>query len=159
MSESQEHQAFCKWLDKNQIPFVHSRTDRKHTNAVGDPDFFCFLAGRVLGLEMKVGRNKLSPAQEKRIAYLRKAGNSVTIVQDCASAISAVQTWLGVESAEIQSQVKLEGAFLERSRAPDLWIGSLFGTDYVFRGSSVAGSTAEKLRQATPEDIRNLPRR
>lgn len=40
-----------------------------------------------------------------------------------------------------------------------LWIGTLFGTDYVFRGDFTAGSTAEKLRRATPQDIRDLPRK
>jgi hypothetical protein len=96
VSEAQEHQAICAWLDKNRIGYVHSRTDRKHTNQVGDPDFFCFLAGRICAVEVKVGKNKLSPVQEKRISYLRSIGIQVDIAHDCASAIKAVQEAFGV---------------------------------------------------------------
>lgn len=98
MKESQLHQAFGKWLDRDGIPFVHSRTDKRHTNAVGDPDFFVLLAGRVLAIEFKVGSNKLSEAQTKRIEYLRRAGISVKILASVEQAVSAVEKWLGVES-------------------------------------------------------------
>lgn len=43
--------------------------------------------------------------------------------------------------------------------AQNLWIGNLYGTDYVFRGDFTAGSTAEKLRRATIQDLRDLPRK
>jgi hypothetical protein len=96
MKESQVHQAFAKWLDHERIPFVHSRTDKRHTNVVGDPDFFVMLAGRVLAIEFKVGANKLSEAQAKRIECLRKAGIDVKILRNVEHAVCAVETWLGV---------------------------------------------------------------
>lgn len=158
MKESQEHQAFSHWLDSQGLPYIHSRTDRRHTNALGDPDYYVMNAGKVLAIEFKVGQNKLSAAQEKRIAHLRKAGIRVQILASASEAISAVMEWAGVENAS-GGLPERQSKALETIEQEPLWVGNLLGIDYVFLGGSSPGSTAEKLRRATPQDIRDLPRK
>lgn len=165
MKESQSHQAFAKWLDRNQIPFVHSRTDKRHTNAVGDCDFYCFLAGRVLGIEVKIGKNKLSKAQEERIAYLRRSGMVVHIARSVPECVGAVESWLGVENAageaterEKQPSMPDPQPITTPAVAMPLFIGNILGTDYVFEGDSGAGGTAKVVRLATAADLMNLRR-
>src|SRR5438105_15073097 len=89
--ESDLHKEFIAWLNARRIPFLHSRTDRRTTTALGDPDFFVLWEGRVLGIECKIDKNKLSDAQEKRIAYLKQAGVRVEVartLQDCIVAVT-----------------------------------------------------------------------
>lgn len=159
MTERQISDGLCAYLYKNGLMFIRARTDQKSTIVSGWPDITICHGGRCLLIELKALKGKTSFAQDRVIENLRANGNNVVLARSVEQAISAVQAWLGLEKPENQPQVKLEGAFVKRSRAPDLWIGSLFGTDYVFRGSSVAGSTVEQVRRATAEDIRNLPRR
>src|SRR5437016_12469518 len=86
LRESDLHKEFIAWLNARRIPFVHSRTDRRTTTALGEPDFYVFWQGRVLGIECKIDKNKLSEAQKKRIAYLKQAGVRVEVartLQEC----------------------------------------------------------------------------
>lgn len=90
MKEAQLHQAFSAWLNKHELPYIHSRTDRRTSTALGDPDYLVAFMGHCLFLELKVGKNKLSPVQEKRIAYIRKSGNKVAICYTLEACIEAV---------------------------------------------------------------------
>lgn len=175
MREVEVHQAFSHWLDSQGLPFVHSRTDRKHTNAVGDPDYFILNSGKVLAIEFKVGRNKLSRIQEKRIAYLRKAGIAVHILQCCEKAIECTRLWLGCVDAPSQEKPRTDAwdALVwplcgtckayhpEGQHSPNLWISNWCGKDYVFRtvdGGPIYGKTNQKVRPATQYDLLNIPR-
>jgi hypothetical protein len=165
VSEAQEHQAICAWLDKNRIGYVHSRTDRKHTNQVGDPDFFCFLAGRICAVEVKVGKNKLSPVQEKRISYLKSIGIQVDIAHDCASAIKAVQEAFDVlpatmsneqDKSQPQARVDPETMPLKSDQGqekPKYWLGKINGKWWVCEGNGGDGGTATPLHWATGHDL------
>lgn len=92
LSERELHQRFSAWLNARWIPFLHSRTDRKTTTACGDPDYLLALHGRCLFIEIKVGANKLSPAQEARIDYLRKAGNRVEVCHSLEECYAAAES-------------------------------------------------------------------
>src|SRR5438132_793422 len=99
MKESDLHKEFIAWLNARRIPFLHSRTDRRTTTALGDPDFFVLWEGRVLGIECKIDKNKLSDAQEKRIAYLKQAGVRVEVARTLQECIVAVTLHLGQQNA------------------------------------------------------------
>ncbi len=94
MNERELHQRFSAWLNARWIPFLHSRTDRKTTTACGDPDYLLALNGRCLFIEIKVDKNKLSPAQEARIGYLRTAGNRVEVCHSLEECVTATETLL-----------------------------------------------------------------
>jgi hypothetical protein len=97
VKESQLHQAFSHWLDSRGVPYVHSRTDRRTTTAKGDPDYYIFWCSKVLSIEIKVGRNKLSAEQEKRIAYLRRSGNKVVVARSLEECIDACHNILCIK--------------------------------------------------------------
>lgn len=71
--EKQVHKQIENWLRLRGIFFIHSRTDKKTTNAVGTPDFvFAWNWERSpfidrttpVAVEVKVNGNKLSDAQK-----------------------------------------------------------------------------------------------
>ncbi len=107
MSENEVHQKFIEWLDEREIPFIHSRTDKRTTTKRGEPDFYVFWMGRVIGVEIKVDKNKLSTHQEKRIAYLRKSGNRVEVCHSVEECIEATEAML-VESTLTQMRAKVD---------------------------------------------------
>lgn len=73
-SELDLHKQFISWLRQMELPYVHSRTDRRTTTAIGEPDFYVFALGRVIGIELKTATGKVSPAQAKRFAQLQTHG-------------------------------------------------------------------------------------
>lgn len=167
MRESQIHNAFMAWLKRQGLLYVHSTFGKKSTMTKDMPDFIILHADRCLLVECKTEKGALTPGQHAKFAKIQiHSGMVVQIARTVEQAVSAVETWLGVESAGIEAGAS-PGVPLDNERAAEIiaresdnfWIGSLFGTDYVFRGSSAAGSTVEQVRRATPEDIRNLPRR
>lgn len=174
MRESQLHQAFSKWLDSHGIPYVHSRTDKKTSTRCGDPDYFIFWCSHVVAIEIKVGRNKLSPAQQERIAYLRRAGNKVAIAYSIEEAIEATKNVLCIEndlSSGTEKPDACDSPGSDPSQKPEqvssgvrngrgdpsaLFIGNLGGADYVFRGDRKPGGQCEMVRRATASDVINL---
>lgn len=153
MRESQIHDAFMAWLKKQGLLYVHSTFGKKATMTKDMPDFIILHAGRCLLVECKTEKGALTPGQHAKFAEIQiHSGMVVQIARSVEQAVSAVQAWQCIESAGIQPVA-------QAGEGDNFWIGSLFGTDYVFRGSSAAGSTVEQVRRATPEDIRNLPRR
>lgn len=188
------HKPFLSWLHNNNLLFVYHRPDKRSGIATGWPDFTICHCGKCLFIEAKTPKGRVTPIQHMMHLDLRANGNTVKIARSAPEAISAVQTWLGVEKAATEAQARQDypldneraaeliaeasvgiGDILSgrTSRKPPLdcadplcpqhskilWIGNLFGVDYVFRGDSSPGSTAEKLRRATPQDIRDLPRK
>lgn len=87
------HIPFARWCDERGIPYHRNRPDKRTTAIKGDPDFLLTWCSYCVYIECKVPGRKLSKDQEKRIAYLRKAGNKVAIcysVQDCIEAAQGV---------------------------------------------------------------------
>lgn len=153
MTERQISDGLCAYLRKEGLCFIRARTDRKSGIQEGWPDISVIYCGRAWLCELKTTAGKLSKKQVECHAQLRKNGTPVTVARSVEEAVSAVLAWLGAEKRESQPPAQ------DQPAPSNLWIGSLFGVDYVFRGEFTAGSTAEKLRRATSQDIRDLPRR
>lgn len=84
---------FARWCDVRGIPFHRNRPDKRTTAIKGDPDFLLTWCSYCVYIECKVPGRKLSKDQEKRIAYLRKAGNKVAIcysLQECVEAAKGI---------------------------------------------------------------------
>jgi hypothetical protein len=147
------HLPFIAWLDQRGIPFHRNRPDKATTAVKGDPDFLLTWCNRCLYVECKIPGGKLSEDQEKRIAYLRSAGNRVVVaysLEECVDAAHGILCEAGPRNDEAPASA---------AEPSDLWIGTIFGKDWVFRGDPSPGSTNFSVRQATPEDVRNLPRK
>lgn len=186
------HKPFLSWLHKNKLLYVYHRPDKRSGIVSGWPDFTIVHCGRCLLIEAKTASGKLSPIQDALHVKLRNQGNTVVIARSVPEAISAVQTWLGVEKPEIQPPerenehiwVDFElGSIcmgchrsvpkgMNKPEAPccappsmnqtasaTLWIASMGGVEFVFSGDSTPGGLATKLRRATPQDMRDLPRK
>jgi hypothetical protein len=81
-SERQLHKDIIGLMNNRGIYFVHSRMDKRTTNAVGTLDFYLCVKGRFIALECKTMNGKLSPEQEKVIDHLIRNGATVVIVRD-----------------------------------------------------------------------------
>lgn len=98
--ERQVHLEISNWLRLKGIFYVHSRTDRKTTNAVGCPDFVFAWAGEYQGyaparptaVEVKVGNNVMSDEQLKVMAIMQGNGWAYHIV----SSLPEMLVYLGV---------------------------------------------------------------
>ena len=95
-SERDLQDALCRWLTSERLPFFRQRMDRPTTGQLGFPDIAVFQQGRVLFLEMKFGKGKLSTAQVFRHAELEKVGCHVFVLRDLAAAIELVRGWLSM---------------------------------------------------------------
>lgn len=63
--------------------YLHSRTDRRTTVAVGAPDFCIAMPeGKVLWLELKRPGGKATVKQQATIAHLRKLGHVAAVVDN-----------------------------------------------------------------------------
>lgn len=85
------HNPFIVWLNERGIPFHRNRPDKRTTAIKGDPDFLLTWCSYCVYIECKVPGRKLSKDQEKRIAYLRKAGNRVVIAYSLQECVEAAQ--------------------------------------------------------------------
>jgi hypothetical protein len=94
--ERELHGQFSGFLHrhKDKIALVHHTNPAKRTRAtVGEPDYVIhFMSGQTLFIEIKVGKNKLSPEQEEITDRLREAGYKVLITGDYAEAIRIAQS-------------------------------------------------------------------
>lgn len=88
------HNPFKAWLNARWIPFRYDRPDKKTRTTRGEPDFLITWMGRCLHIEAKIPPNKLSPAQEARIAFIRKSGNRVEVCHSVEECIEATKTIL-----------------------------------------------------------------
>jgi hypothetical protein len=169
VKESQIHGAFMAWLKKNRLFYVHSMFGKKATMTKDAPDFIILHCNRALLVECKTEHGALTAGQKSSFEKIRaESGMVVQIARSVEQAVSAVQTWLGVE--------KLDGGAVASEEAPsvpehpksdkvnrvsskNLFIGEVYGKDYVLSGDSRAGGTAAFVRIATPSDLISLPRR
>ena len=95
MVEKDIHNAFIAWLNKSEVPFEYSRTDKRTTGKVGQPDFALYDRGRVLFVECKVMGGKLRPDQVKRKKQLESAGCEVVVAFSVEECVCAATLWLG----------------------------------------------------------------
>jgi len=96
--ELKMHNQFEAWCRLNNLPFIHSRTDRKSTIQAGHPDFTVFAGGRVAFIEFKTEAGKLSQEQVNRIAILMDAGCPCYVPTDLGSAIEFTKQALRLRS-------------------------------------------------------------
>lgn len=116
------HQPFCRWLTERGIPFHRNRPDKKTTAIKGDPDFLLTWCSYCVYIECKVPGGKLSKDQEKRIAYLRKAGNPVKIAYSLQDCIEAAQGILchGEQKNAVAGRPERSECPLDNERAAEL---------------------------------------
>ncbi len=120
MTERDLHDQLSAWLRKNCIPYSHDRMDKETSNVLGDPDFRCYRGNKVAFVELKVGKNKLSPDQIKRCDELAEAGCTVRVAYDLQSAVSHIERELGLNAAT-EAPAKPEQA---SGSPPRIWITS-----------------------------------
>lgn len=171
------HEPFIAWLNKAGIPFHRNRPDKKTTATQGDPDFLVTWMSHCVYIECKVpGRKGLSKAQEKRIAYIRAAGNKVVIAYSLEMCIEACKDILcvkdlsgGVEGHAARS-VAMPGAVggenpgrlgvgtensppSENQASPaQTFIVEITGVNWVCSGDRTSGGEIKRLRRATIAD-------
>lgn len=142
MSERQIHDAFIAWLKKREIPFITHRMDRKSGIATGWPDFTVLWMSRVMCIEIKTAKGRLSNDQERVIAFIRRSGNRVEVCRSCEECIEAVtdilcEGKLGAGDTPTDVRTGFRKEFAELKRA----VGSKedLHRDGVYRVGAVSG--------------------
>lgn len=165
MREQQIHSAFMAWLKKNGLFYIHSTFGKKATMTANAPDFVVLHCGRCLLIEIKTARGALTRGQHLMFARIQmQSGMIVHIARSCEEAVSAVQTWVGVEkrdSGALTSGPSVSdrdiAAAMGSSLDEHLFVATFGGKDFVFRGNP--GGSAWLVRLATTADLINLKRR
>ena len=91
------HHQFEAWLILNQIPYVHSRMDKKSTIREGWPDFSVFYRAKTVFVEFKKPGEDLKPKQSIVVKELRVMGFEVLVETDAGLAILWAKRALEVE--------------------------------------------------------------
>jgi hypothetical protein len=79
---------------------MHKATTQK----CGEPDYFLIMNGKVLALELKTAKGRLSAAQVKRHAEYGRTGTCVHVCRDLDTAIRLVLAWRGMSADEKPSR-------------------------------------------------------
>lgn len=171
MKEQQIHAAFMVWLKKQGLFYIHATFGKKSTMTKDCPDFTVIHCGRALFVECKTEKGALTAGQKQCFARLQtESGMVVQIARSVEQAVSAVETWLGVESsaggAVVSKVLPSDGTGTKSDDAagasyptPQLFIGNIGGRNYVLFGDSNPGGRASIQRIATAVDLINIPRR
>jgi hypothetical protein len=85
------HREFEQWLRLNEIPFVHSRTDKKATTAVGTPDFVILSFGKGIAIELKGPGGQLTEAQSRTLFHWTQRGVPCLVATSVKGAIEFVK--------------------------------------------------------------------
>lgn len=94
------HDQFCAWLKRNGYVWRRDRMDKRTTAATGsEPDFWVAKGNRVAMVEMKVGKNRTSPEQDKRFDELAQAGCTVRIARTLEQAVAHIESEFGSGAA------------------------------------------------------------
>lgn len=94
VSEKDEHEDFINWCRRHDLPCRHDRTDKPTTGNVGWPDFEVVYRGRILPLEFKVHRRKLTLKQREVHEHLARTGTDVLVCYSADEAIRKTMGWL-----------------------------------------------------------------
>src|ERR1051325_7409270 len=150
MTERQIHEQFIAWLRKLEIPYVHHRMDKKSGIRTGWPDFTILWCSRVMCIEIKTAKGRITLDQARVIAFIRRSGNRVEICRSCEECVEVVKNILcegklGDDSVPEQLRPKFIKEFMELKQAveavpgngtaeekPKFRIGNWKGTDFVF---------------------------
>ena len=81
------HREFEGWLRLNEIPYVHSRTDKKATTAVGTPDFVILNQGMGIAVELKGPGGSLTEAQSRTLFAWTQRGVPCLVATSVKGAI------------------------------------------------------------------------
>ena len=87
MEEMEIHNKLADWCRLKEIPFIHSRTDRKTTTARGIPDFVLLWNGKGCAIELKGPTGKLTEEQEKTINDWKAKGVPCLVARNLKDAI------------------------------------------------------------------------
>jgi hypothetical protein len=95
-TERELHDQVVAWLDRKNIPYVHSRMDRKSTIREGWPDFTVMYWRHVACVELKTEQGVVSIEQKKVIEELRAANIPVRVCRTFAEAITFLKLTLHI---------------------------------------------------------------
>jgi hypothetical protein len=95
-AEKHMHIQFEQWLRLNEIPFVHSRMDRKSTIREGWPDFSLFKNGATCFVEFKVPGKEPTEKQLECLNQLNDNGFPILVATDVGDAIHFASAALGM---------------------------------------------------------------
>jgi hypothetical protein len=135
MTERQIHDQFIAWLRKNEVPYSHHRMDSKSGIQKGWPDFTVLWMSRVVCIEVKTSKGRVSKDQERVIAFIRKSGNRVEICRSCEECVEAVknilcESKLDVGGTPVQSELPKKAVL--PGDGNKLFIGIWEGQEAVF---------------------------
>lgn len=94
--ERETHKLISQWLNLNGVTYVHSRTDKRTTQAKGVPDFIIIANNKCLLLEAKREKEKLRPEQLAFKVKCERGGTAVHVIYDAATAIELIRTFLRI---------------------------------------------------------------
>lgn len=93
--ESELHDFIIEYCSQHDLPYYHSRMDKKTTGNIGAPDFFIFFSlGRTMHVEAKRRGKKPSNEQLAYHAWLWKKDHRVYVVHDQNEFTEAVKSFL-----------------------------------------------------------------
>src|SRR5271165_141564 len=87
-AEKDIHSDIEAWLKRNEIPYIHSRMDKKSTIREGWPDFTAMRNGKVACVELKTWKGSLSNEQHRVIHELTESSVPVLV---CHSLLEATR--------------------------------------------------------------------
>lgn len=85
--EKEIHDEIIQWLNLHRIPYSHSRTDKRTTSNLGEPDFRVYHRNQVVFIEVKRGGNTPSKDQISYFEKLHQAGCTVLLCDNSKDAI------------------------------------------------------------------------
>jgi hypothetical protein len=94
--EKDDHDFLLAFLRKEELGYYHAPMYKKSELPVGIPDFGIYRGSRILWIEFKTGKNKLSPEQKNQIARMLTDGNEVRVCYSYPEALAAVKTFFGI---------------------------------------------------------------
>ena len=91
------HNMFIAFLTRHELGYYHADPTRKSTIAIGMPDFGVFRNSRIIWIEFKVGKNRLSHEQHDKIAAMLADGNEVRLCYEYSEATELVRNFFGIK--------------------------------------------------------------
>lgn len=122
MTEKEIHQQFNAFLRERGIPFIEARMDRASTIAKSWPDYTILWMGRVICIEVKTEKGRVSPAQNLKIDFIRQSGCRVLICRSTQECVEAAKGILcqGEQENDVRSNLeRIGGIDWPHSRCPD----------------------------------------
>jgi hypothetical protein len=90
-SEKQLHQLIEQDLSRRNVPYYHSRTDKRATISRGLPDFAFAFEGVPVAVECKLAGEQLTAEQELTLEKMRLCGWKVFVIHDFDEYMDALQ--------------------------------------------------------------------